>query len=145
MKQDELSRIRKKISIIQKERSQLESEIMKNLSRKTILRGSLYAAYKSCRKKGCRCMRGEKHGPFLYLSDKISGKTTMVFIRKSIESRVRELANNYVKWRRIRAQVAKYNNEILHLMDEMEKMNTIGISDIYNNQHKDKSKKRHKK
>lgn len=145
MKKSELSGIRKKIDTIQKKRKKLESEIITNLSRKALLRGSLYAAYKSCRKKGCKCMRGEKHGPFLYLSDKISGKTSMIFIRKSIEYQVRALANNYVRWRRIRAQVAKYNNEVLHLMDEMEKMNTIGISDIGDNQHRDNSKKRHKK
>jgi len=145
MNKVKLSNKRKAIAITRKNRHKLEDEILDYLSRKTLLRGSLYEAYKSCRKKGCKCMRGQKHGPFLYLSDKISGRSTMVFIRKSIEFKARELGNNYVRWRRIRAQIAKYNNEILHLMDEMEQMNTIKVSDIAHNGDNNKSKKRHKR
>ncbi|MGQ9638694.1 MAG: DUF6788 family protein [Thermodesulfobacteriota bacterium] len=45
-----------------------------------MLQGSLVALYRRCGKKGCRCERGEKHGPAYYLSYKESGVTKMVYV-----------------------------------------------------------------
>jgi len=142
MKKDEFSKTRKKAGIIQKARYKMENELIQPLSRKKLLRGSLYPAYKSCRKKGCKCMRGEKHGPFLYLSDKIAGKSKMVFIKKSISYKAIELAGNYLRWRKMRAQIAKYNAQLLHLIDEIEKMNTISVADIERSNSSNNKKKR---
>ena len=45
-----------------------------------MLQGSLVILYRKCGKKGCRCERGEKHGPAYYLSYKEGGGTQMVYI-----------------------------------------------------------------
>ena len=45
-----------------------------------MLQGSLGVLYRKCGKKGCRCERGEKHGPAYYLSYKEGGVTQMVYI-----------------------------------------------------------------
>src|SRR4030067_2474803 len=45
-----------------------------------MLQGSLVVLYRKCGKKGCRCERGEKHGPAYYLSYKERGVTQMVYI-----------------------------------------------------------------
>ena len=41
-----------------------------------MLQGSLVVLYRKCGKKGCRCERGEKHGPAYYLSYKEGGSDT---------------------------------------------------------------------
>lgn len=45
-----------------------------------MLQGSLVILYRSCGKKGCRCERGQKHGPAYYLSYQEGGVTQMVYI-----------------------------------------------------------------
>jgi hypothetical protein len=45
-----------------------------------MLQGSLVVIYRKCGRKGCRCERGEKHGPAYYLSYKEEGVTQMIYI-----------------------------------------------------------------
>jgi len=130
MKKEVLSQIRQKIGLLQSERNKREKEILNIFSRKLLIRGYLYEKYKACNKLGCKCTKGQKHGPFLYLSNKIEGKTKMIFIKRNLKEKVTELAKNYQKWRKSRAKIAKYNADILSLIDEMEGINTILISTL---------------
>ena len=63
-----------------------------------MLQGSLVVLYRKCGKKGCRCERGEKHGPAYYLSYKEGGVTQMVYIpvsRLEEVKRAREAFSQY--------------------------------------------------
>jgi len=130
MEKEVLSQIRQKIGLAQKERNKREKEILDIFSRKLLIRGYLYEKYKACNKSGCKCTKGQKHGPFLYLSDKVEGKTKMIFIKRNLGKKVTELAKNYQRWRKSRAKIAKYNADILSLIDKMEGINTILISTL---------------
>jgi len=70
----EISRIRQKIGVLSKERQRLEKELL--ACRLPMVKGSLYQRYLRCgnSKADCRCRRGEKHGPFYYLSVLEEGK-----------------------------------------------------------------------
>ena len=130
----DISKVRKKIKDLGFERYKLEGKMLSVLSRKKMLYGSVVKKYKACGKAGCKCTRGELHGPFYYLSFKKEGKTKMIFIRRYLWERAIKLNNNYKKWRKSRADISKINKKILTLFDEIEKVSTVKIDAIQKNE-----------
>lgn len=124
----DISKIRQEMGRLSRERWGLEKELAGVLSRKSLLKGSLVQKYKACNKLGCRCTRGELHGPFCYLSVSQGGKTKMIFIKKQHWSQAKELSTNYRQWRKRRARIAQINKQILALIDQMEKERTLEVS-----------------
>jgi len=126
----DISKVRKKIRDLGLERFKAEMEMLKNYSRKKMLYGSVIKKYKACGKGGCKCTRGALHGPFYYLTYKEEGKTKMIFIRKHLWEKALKLNENYRKWRKLRAEISKIGKEILTLLDEIEKANTVSFNNI---------------
>ena len=55
-----------------------------------LLRGSLVEQRRRCGKAGCRCARGELHGPYLYLAvGRGPALSRMVYVPSSLEEKVR--------------------------------------------------------
>ena len=129
----DLSQIRKKIKDLNLERFKLEMEMINALSRKSMLPGSVIEKYVMCGKEGCKCKKGELHGPFYYLTYKENKKTKMIFLKKDVSKRARLLNDNYKLYRKNRAKIAKINTEIISLLDEIEKINTLSLSAIKKN------------
>ena len=126
----DISKVRKRIRDLSLERFKAEMEMLRDLSRKELLYGSVVKKYKACGKGGCKCTRGLLHGPFYYLTYKEEGKTKMIFIRKHLWEKAVKLNNNYRKWRKLRACISKIGKEILILLDEIEKENTVKLDTI---------------
>lgn len=101
-----------KIARLQKERR----ELIRHLPPLTrILRSTISKNYMTCGYKKCRCRRGEKHGPFVYLSAKEKGKLKMYFVPKELENEVKERVSNYNKlWDKL-CKICQLNREILWL------------------------------
>jgi hypothetical protein len=55
------------------------------------LQGAVCAQMVRCGKAGCKCERGEMHGPFHYLFWREGGKLRKVYIRKEDVERVSDL------------------------------------------------------
>jgi len=126
----DLSQIRKKIKDLNLERFKLEMEMINSLSKKSMLSGSVIEKYIMCGKSGCKCKKGELHGPFYYLSYKEDGKTKMIFLKAGISKRAKILNESYRQWRKNRAQIGKINMQIISLLDEIEKINTLSLSAV---------------
>jgi len=126
----DISKIRKMIKDLTLERFKAEMEMLRTYSRKKMLSGSVVKKYKACGKGGCKCTKGLLHGPFYYLTFKEGKKTRMIFIKKNLWDKAIKLNDNYRKWRKLRADISKISKEILILLDEIEKENTVGIDDI---------------
>lgn len=126
----DVSKVRKKIKDLSLERFKAEMEMLRDLSRKKMLYGSVVKKYKACGKGGCKCTRGALHGPFYYLTYKEEGKTKMIFVKKNLWEVAIKLNNNYRKWRKLRADISKIGKEILTLLDEIEKESTVKLSQI---------------
>jgi formylmethanofuran dehydrogenase subunit E len=126
----DVSKVRKKIRDLGLERFKAEMEMLRDLSRKKMLYGSVIKKYKACGKGGCKCTRGALHGPFYYLTYKEEGKTKMIFVKKNLWEVAIKLNNNYRKWRKLRADISKIGKEILTLLDEIEKEGTVKLSQI---------------
>ena len=54
----------------------------------------------------------------------------MIFLKKGVSKRAKILNDNYKSFRKNRARASMINKEILALMDEIEKINTVSLSDI---------------
>ena len=67
----DISRLRQKISVLRTRRSSLENKALRS---RAMVKGSLLELMRKCGKPGCKCQRGELHGPNFYLSLPMPGK-----------------------------------------------------------------------
>lgn len=132
----DISKVRKKIRELSLDRFKIEMNMLRVLSRKKMFSGSVVKKYKACGKAGCKCTRGELHGPFYYLTFKVDKKTKMIFIRRYLWESAIKLNANYKKWRKSRADISKINRKILTLFDEIEKASTVKLDTINGNNRK---------
>jgi hypothetical protein len=77
-----------------------------------LLRGSLVEMARTCGKKGCRCQQGHKHVS-LYLSTRLEGKRTMIYIPEALAERVR---NAVEATRRLEGWIEEAAQEELQLL-----------------------------
>jgi len=80
-----------------------------------MLQGSLVALYRKCGKRGCRCERGEKHGPAYYLSFKEGGVTQMVYIPSSRLKEVRDAVEAFSRYWELGVKLSHLNLELMGL------------------------------
>jgi len=105
-----LPEIRKKIVSLQEQRLPLELKIIN--SRSKILPGSLIQVFTSCTKGNCKCTRGEKHGPFLYLNLTVDGKRTQRYAGKKSDKPIVAKVKAYMDYQDTLAHIRKINKEI---------------------------------
>lgn len=87
------SRARKRLLEIGREREAHERAVL--AERGPLARGSLVERWTRCGRPGCKCGKGEPHGPFLYLSHNESGKTRWFYIGKASRGRLARAALAY--------------------------------------------------
>jgi hypothetical protein len=66
--------------------------------------GSLVQQYVVCGKPGCRCQRGQKHGPLYYLYWKEQGRSRSLYVPRE---RVAELRSQIQSYRRFQKELAR--------------------------------------
>jgi hypothetical protein len=62
------------------------------------LLGSLHLEWRRCGKKGCRCARGEWHGPYVYRYWYQDGRRRKAYVP---HARIEEVAAGIAAWRRL--------------------------------------------
>ena len=87
------SQARQKIRQIETERARHEKAIL--AFRGPLVAGSLVSRTTRCKRPGCRCEKGQPHGPFLYLSRNIDGRTRWLYIGKATQGRLAQAARRY--------------------------------------------------
>lgn len=112
------SRVRQELARLFQARARLEEELL-GLTHQPLVAGSLITKYKRCNKGGCRCTRGEPHGPFWYLSQTVGGRTVMRFLRAAWVSRVRAAYERTKRWRQRRAAWVRMQQQILRRLDRL--------------------------
>lgn len=79
-----------------------------------MIRGSRSITYERCQRKGCRCQKGELHGPHLSIVWKRGdGKTTGVYIRKGYEDNVNKGIEAWKDYKEIGKEIADINRDKL--------------------------------
>jgi hypothetical protein len=73
------------------------------------LAGSLVEQRRRCGKEGCRCTRGELHGPYVYLS--VAGR--MVYVPATLAGAVRSRLEVSARLRQVLEEISAVNLELL--------------------------------
>jgi len=68
------------------------------------LAGSLVKQYVVCGKPGCRCQRGQRHGPLYYLYWKEQGRSRSLYVPRP---RVAEMRGQIQNYRGLRKELAR--------------------------------------
>lgn len=74
-----------------------------------MLQGSLVVLYRKCGRKGCRCERGDKHGPAYYLSYKEEGVTQMIYIPVSRLEEVKRAMEAFSRYWELGVKLSRLN------------------------------------
>ena len=66
------------------------SALARRLGRRgEMMKGSLVMRATRCGQPGCKCAKGERHGPYLYVSVFREGRTRSVYVPQHLEGEVR--------------------------------------------------------
>ena len=79
----------------------------------TIISGSLQNQRRRCGKEGCRCARGELHGPYLYLSMRVGRRTQMVYVPAELAGEVGQAVAANAEVQAALADISAINLELL--------------------------------
>ena len=78
-----------------------------------MLQGSLSQTTRTCGREGCRCQRGERHGPHTYLTFKtVDGRSSAVYVSSAA---VAEAQQGVAAWKRfweLAAELAADNRQV---------------------------------
>lgn len=79
-----------------------------------VLRASVVERYTQCGKGQCKCMRGEKHGPFSYLTVSYAkGRTRQIYLPKTLRAVADTWVRNYRQALDLLEEVSSIDLELL--------------------------------
>jgi hypothetical protein len=115
---EELSRLR---VALQEYLTDLRETLEVAFGRAPLVKGNVYELARKCGKPNCVCTRGELHrSTVLTWSEK--GKSRLLCIPSARVLEVKKKSEEYLRFRRARAQVTVIHRELLALMDRIEKL-----------------------
>jgi len=111
-----LSSLRSKLILAQQ---LLPSLLESCLGRQPLLPGSLYTLRRKCGKPSCHCNRGELHASTV-LSYRGQGRPRNVTPPPQHLESLRDMTDHYRRCRQARAQLVRWQKQLLQLVDELE-------------------------
>jgi hypothetical protein len=88
-----------------------------------MIAGSLVLRHTRCKRPGCKCGKGEPHGPFLYLSRKEAGKTRWTYVGKGSQGKLAQAVARH-------REFARHLRELRRLAKEAEACYAAIIADL---------------
>jgi len=90
------------------------ARLARNLpSLETVLQGALVIQRRRCGKPGCRCARGELHGPYVFLTVRRRMGRRLLYIPAALATEVRRRVTLTARIETILAQISAINLELL--------------------------------
>ncbi len=77
------------------------------------LRGVVLSKGRRCSSGGCRCQRGELHGPYTYLAVYADGRSRTIYVPASIAGVVEERVDVSQRNEALLAEISQVNLELL--------------------------------
>jgi hypothetical protein len=74
-----------------------------------LLPGALVEQHRSCGRRGCRCARGEGHGPYAYLQ--VAGR--LMYVPSALAEVVRSRVEISHRFREVLEEISRINVELL--------------------------------
>jgi len=87
-----------------------------------ILRASLIQRFTQCGRAGCKCMRGNKHGPAYYFTVSYAkGRTRQVYVAKDLLPLAERWVRNYHQALTVLEAISSINLELIRLREALPK------------------------
>ena len=110
----DISRLRQKISLLRTQRAGFEDKALRS---QAMVRGSLLELMRKCGKPGCKCQRGELHGPNFYLSLPKPGKRSrMLPVPPDKVKMLKSLNLHYHDFQHALTEIRRLNEETESLL-----------------------------
>ena len=110
----DISRLRQKISLLRTRRTNLENKALRS---RAMVKGSLLELMRKCGKPGCKCQRGELHGPNFYLSLPRPGKRSRILpVPPNKVTTLKPLNGHYHDYQQSLTQIRRLDKEIESLL-----------------------------
>lgn len=77
------------------------------------LRGVLLAEGRRCSSEGCRCRRGELHGPYTYLAVYVGGRSRTIYVPRSVQAIAEQDVEVTQRNEALLAEISQINLELL--------------------------------
>lgn len=77
------------------------------------VKGSLQTQMRRCGKPGCRCTTGEPHGPYVYLSVRVGGRSNLLYIPAELVEGVQERVETAGEIESALEEISAINLELL--------------------------------
>ena len=77
------------------------------------LRGVLLSEGRRCSSEGCRCRRGELHGPYSYLAVYVDGRSRTIYVPQGLEDATAAHVEVTQRNEALLAEVSQINLELL--------------------------------
>lgn len=122
---EDISKLRQYASILMRERKKLEERVLRARPQ---MEGSLIKRFTRCGRPGCRCMKGQPHGPFWYLSRRIEGKTRYTYIPKDRAKEVKTLIDRSIEIRKARARIRELTERLDSVLDRIVQSQLIDLT-----------------
>ena len=78
-----------------------------------VLAGALTEQARRCGKPGCRCERGEPHGPYAFFAPKTAARGRLRYVPASLAGVVRRYLRNGEEIEQLLAEISAINAELL--------------------------------
>lgn len=117
----QISRIRQRIAQLARQRQAAERVL---LGRPELLKGTVTEVQRTCGKAGCKCAKGQEHICY-QLSASIEGRTRTRNVPRKYLPEVKDLTDNYRRFRQARATWVRLNAQIIELINQLEAARTV--------------------
>ncbi len=118
-----ISDVRQEIATLREERQRAEDRLMQA---KDMLSLCLIWRKVLCGNPDCKCQKGEPHGPYPYLSEKVKGKTRLTYIRKRDLEKIERKTEEYRLFQKRLEYVRHLNRRIDDLFKRIREMRIEG-------------------
>ena len=108
---------KQRLYLLMKERDQLIWSLFNSMP-VDMIAANLSYVYRSCGKSGCKCQKGDKHGPYPAIQLKIKNKRTIKMIKKEDIDEVEKKVTRYKEYQDGLAKINKLHGEIHKLLKE---------------------------
>ncbi len=114
-----LHKVRQEIARLRATHTDLLQALMQS---EPFIQGSAVRRFSVCGKPGCRCQRGEKHGPFWYLSRSENGHNRLWYLEKEKAEVTVARVQVYRRWRQLRQRLRQVERAIQAALDQLGKV-----------------------
>lgn len=112
------------VSKLRHERRLLETHLLNTRKQMAVW---LSRRHTYCRKGGCKCTRGQPHGPFYYALFKEKGRTACRYLPLDRVGQIKPAAESYRKYSEKLARLNHINREIEEIMRDWRRANLAPI------------------